>query len=341
MTQARRMILSSFLFVFFRSLLAVFLIFGAHAAEEGMTQKTEKSKKRLITIHQFMNHPALEACRDGLEQALKDRGLFPERVDLRVDQAQGNIGNAVQIAKHQVSFNPDFMVAIGTPSAQTVFKAQSLQEGARSVLAFLAVTDPKAAGLITEAEDSSNKTVMGVMDDPPVAQLVDVLIKIFPDLKTIGVLFNPGEINSLNVINILEKETVVRGLVIKKVPVTSSGNIKISLQKLLPDVDIIYLPQDNLVVSGIETVIRVTLEKKIPVVTQDPSLVAKGIFLGLGCDYYESGVQLGQMIADKIAGVTVDPLIQKSVVRELKINEKTARALGVTIPQDVKEGPIS
>lgn len=285
------------------------------------------AEKTLVTINQFISHPALDSSEKGIEKALKDRGLIPDTINIRLDHAQGSIANAVQIAKHQASLNPAFMIAIATPAAQANFKAKT----DKSTLAFVAVTDPAAAGLTSSAND-----VIGVSDQPPVEELLEVITEILPRMRTIGVIFNPGEVNSVNVIKDLEKAAMSRGIKVRKVVVSSSGNVKLALQKLIPDTDLVYLPQDNLVVSAIDTVVQVSLQAKIPVIANDPALVEKGLLLALGCDYFKSGVQLGHMIADMMEGKPVNPSIQTPTVKELRINQKTASELNINIPQELK-----
>ena len=119
----------------------------------------------LITINQFVSHPALDQAKAGVEEALKNRGLYPDRVSIKFDNAQGNIAMSTQIAKHQASLQPAFMVAIATPAAQSSLKAAPKT----TIVAFTAVSDPQAAGL-TEALN-----VIGVADSPPLEELLDTV----------------------------------------------------------------------------------------------------------------------------------------------------------------------
>lgn len=91
----------------------------------------------------------------------------------------------------------------------------------------------------------------------------------------------------------------------------------------------IFIPQDNMVVSAIDSVIQVAMLQRISVIGNDTKLVDKGLLFALGCDYFKSGLQLGNMIADSFVGIKVEPNIQTSGVKELKINDKVAKALGL------------
>ena len=119
--------------------------------------------KVTITVNQFVSHVALDAAYNGLVKSLVERDILPNKVKIIMANAQGNIGNSAQIAKHQASAKPEFMVAIATPSAQTLMKAKT----DTSTLAFLAVSDPEAINLTNRAD------IIGVADNPPIEELIE------------------------------------------------------------------------------------------------------------------------------------------------------------------------
>lgn len=284
--------------------------------------------KIIITVNQFVNHIALDDAYNGMYKALKDRHVIPERAELIVSNAQGNISNSVQISKHHASLKPKFMVAIATPAAQTNLKAMDPQH---STLAFVAVTDPAAANLIRE------KALIGVSDNPPIKELLSIARKVFTDKKIIGVIYNSGEINSVKMLEILESEAPKFGFEIKKISINNSSDIKMAMNKLIGMVDIIYLPQDNTIVSALDSIVNISKIAKKPIIANDPSLVKKGVFLALGTNYFKSGEQLGNMIADIIEGKEIRESITRSKIRELKINEGVEKELEIIVPEDVRK----
>lgn len=282
------------------------------------------TERILITINQFVDHPSLDATTEGLRKSLRNRGFTPDKVEIRLDNAQGNMTNTAQIANHQAALHPAVMVAIATPSAQVSLKARKLN----SLLAFAAVTDPKAAGLTVD-------NVIGVSDKPQIDDILKILKQVLPKAKTIGVLFNPGEINSVTITEEMEKLALINGFKIEKAVINSSSNIKLVMQKLLPHVDVIYLPQDNLIFSSIETFAKISLKAKIPLVANVPSAVDQGLLFALGSDYFQDGMQLGNMIADHLSGVKVIPNIQLATIKTLRFNKKVAEKLNITIPKNL------
>ncbi|PCJ26284.1 MAG: hypothetical protein COA94_05345 [Rickettsiales bacterium] len=284
-------------------------------------------EKILIAVNQFVSHVALDKANSGLKKALTDRGILPDRARMIFGNSQGNITNSVQISKHHASLEPAFMVSIGTPSAQTGLKAKS----GKTILGFLAVTDPAAANL-------EQKQVIGVTDNPPIRELIDITLQVFPELKTVGVISNAGEVNSQKVIENLEKILAGHNIALKKAVITNPSDIKAAMNKLAGSVDLIYIPQDNSVVSALSHIARLSNSLNIPLIANDPTLSASGVMIALGANYFSSGMQLGNMIADLIEGKGVRQNIQGSDKKELKINHKIAKMLGVSVPKNIKEG---
>jgi len=231
--------------------------------------------------------------------------------------------NTAQIAKHQAALHPSVMVAIATPAAQVSLKARK----SNNLLAFAAVTDPKAAGLTVD-------NIIGVSDKPQIDDVLKIVKQVLPKAKTRGILFNPGEINSVKTTEEMEKLALINGFKIEKAVINSSSNIKLTIQKLLSRVDLIYLPQDNLIFSSIETFAKIALKAKIPLVANVPSAVDQGLLFALGSDYFQDGVQLGNMIADHLSGIKVIPNIQSATIKTLKFNKKIADKLGINIPRN-------
>lgn len=282
------------------------------------------AERALITINKFVSHPALDAAEEGVKKVLESRAK--DKIEIQVSNSQGSVATSAQVARHQASLNPAFMVAIATPAAQGALKVKPQA----TTLAFVAVTDPVAAGL------SSDTGVIGVTDNPPVEGLLDVTLKVLPDLKIMGVIFNPAEVNSQAIVQIMREAAKKRGIQVEEVPITSSTAFKSSMQKLAGKVKVVFLPLDNLVVSAIDGIVKEAASLGIALIASDPFLVDKGLLLALGCDYFKSGEQLGGMIADIIEGKELPENIRPTGIQELKINKDVAERLKITIPDDLK-----
>lgn len=152
-----------------------------------------------MAITAIVEHPALDAVRKGVLDELKAQG-FEEGKNLTVDfqSAQGSTANAAQIAKKFAGDNPDVIVAIATPSAQSVVAATKTIP-----VVYSAVTDPVAAKLVSSWEPSGTN-VTGVSDELPLEPQIDLMKKIVPTVKNIGYVYSPGEVNSTTVLEQLK-----------------------------------------------------------------------------------------------------------------------------------------
>lgn len=277
-----------------------------------------KEEKKTIAVNQFISHVALDAAYKGIEEGLKDRKMLPEKVNLVLANAQGNVSNSVQISKYQASIGADFMVAISTPSAQTNLKAKN----AETILAFVAVSNPKLANL------DNRDDVIGIASELPIEELIDMSLEVFPNMQTIGVIFNSGEINSIDTVSKLRLILKNKNIKLEEVSITNSNDIKNAMNKITPKVDLVYIPQDNIVVSALDSIASLAKAEKKPLISNDPSFLDKGVLIALGDDFFASGKKLANMISDLIENKELSCNI-KNTDKKLKINYKMADILGI------------
>jgi len=296
--------------------LALVLIAPAQAAE---------SKK--VAITQIVEHPALDACRKGVEEELKAQGID---VTWSYESAQGNPGTAGQIARKFVGDAPDAIVAISTPSAQAVVSATK-----DIPVVFTAVTDPVGAKLIDNPEKPGGN-VTGMTDLSPIAAHLDLIARITPNAKKIGVIYNPGEANSVTLVALVKEHAPAHGMTIVEAAAPRSNDVLAAARSLVGKVDAVYVPTDNTVVSALEGVIKTGIENKLPIYAGDTDSVPRGAIAALGFNYYDVGRQTGVIVARVLKGEKPGDIAVEGIEKtELAVNPKSAEAMGVTIPADV------
>ena len=157
------------------------------------------AEPKTVAITAIVEHPALDAVRDGVKKGLADLG-YAEGTDVTFtyESAQGNPATAAQIARQLVGAAPAVIVAISTPSAQAVVAATK-----DIPVVFSAVTDPVAAGLVASV-DQPGANVTGVSDMAPVGDHLSLIREITPDVKRLGVPYNPGDSNSVSTLAALK-----------------------------------------------------------------------------------------------------------------------------------------
>jgi len=286
---------------------------------------------RVVAITQIVEHPALDAVHEGVKDELAERG-YREGENLRLmhESAQGNSAIASQIARKFVGENPDVIVAIATPSAQTVAAA------ARNVpVVFSAVTDPVAAKLV-QSWEAPGVNITGVSDMLPIEKHLDMLQRAMPDAKRIGTVYNPGEANAAALIELLEERLQARGLELVKGAATKTSEVLGAARSLVGKADAIYLTTDNTVISAAEAVISVGERAKIPVFAADTATVERGAVAALGFNYYNHGRQTGAMVARVLEGAgTADMPVETMEELDLYVNPEAAERMGVTLPEDL------
>ncbi|MGB9821685.1 MAG: ABC transporter substrate-binding protein [Pseudothermotoga sp.] len=288
-----------------------------------------------VGITQIVDHPALNAVFDGIVKAIEDAG-FKVGQDVVIDRqnAQGSMQNAVAIAKKFASEKVDFVVAIATPSAQACVQAIT----DRPVI-FSAVTDPVGAGLIKQlGKNTSN--VVGVSDMVPVATQLKLIRKVFPNAKKIGVIYNPGEANSVTLTNIAKSAAPSLEMTIVDIPGTSPSEMITALNSIGPDVDVLYIGTDNTAASSIESIGSAALRLKKPIVAADIDIARGGGVIGFGFNYFQVGVETGQLLVALLKGAKTSDLESHVVGPDsltLYINLDIANQLGITVPSDLVE----
>ena len=286
---------------------------------------------RVVAITQIVEHPALDAVHEGVKDELAERG-YREGENLRLmhESAQGNSAIASQIARKFVGENPDVIVAIATPSAQTVAAA------ARNVpVVFSAVTDPIAAKLV-QSWEAPGANITGVSDMLPIEKHLDMLQRAMPDAKRIGTVYNPGEANAAALIELLEERLQARGMELVKGAATKTSEVLGAARSLVGKADAIYLTTDNTVISAAEAVISVGERSKIPVFAADTATVERGAVAALGFNYYNHGRQTGAMVARVLEGAgTADMPVETMEELDLYVNPEAAERMGITLPEDL------
>ncbi len=285
-------------------------------------------KEIKIGITQIVEHPALDATRAGIERALKEKA-GDKNIKIEYQSAQGDFGTAQLIAKSFVSAKKDMIVAISTPSAQAALNATK-----DIPIVFTAVTDNISAGL-------KGDNITGTLDASPLKEQVKLLKDLFPKAKKVGFIYNPSEQNSLVILKEFKTIAEANNLTVVEKGVNTVNDINLALNSLLSEIDVLYLPTDNLVSSAISLVNKKALQKKIPTIASEEELVKKGSLTTQSIDYEKLGYQTGERIVEILNGKNPkDIKVEGLKENKLVVNEKTAKELGVSLDNPALKGAI-
>ena len=288
------------------------------AVEKSNTQTQAAGKTYKIGVTQFMTHPSLDLVKKGFEKAFEEAGI---KADFDEKNANGEVTTANLIASNYKADKKDLVFGIATPSAQAL--ANNITD---IPVLFSAVTDPAVAKIL-------NKNVTGTSDKlENVGEQLDILLKLKPGVKKIGVLYNTSEQNSIVQVEEIKKQAQAKHLEVVVQGVTNFGELAQATKNLVASTDALYLPTDNLVVSSISLIASEAINAKKPVVSSENSSVELGALFTMGLDYYELGKRTGEMAIEILKGKPVSDIpFETSKKMKLYVNEDTAKALGIDV----------
>jgi putative ABC transport system substrate-binding protein len=271
-----------------------------------------------IGVIQVIEHPALDATCKGIRDELNQQG-FKENMQWVWDSAQGNPALAMQIAQKLMGQEMQVLVAIGTTGAQAALNVP---------VVFASVTDPKGAKLIGN--------VTGVSNFVSPEDQFDMMLKIIPNLKKLGVIYNPGEANSDSLLKKMQDAAKRKGIEIVPATASKTSEVAIAAQSLIAKVDAIFINNDNTALAALSTVGQVCREKKIPLFSSDGDINESGALALLGADQYEIGRQTGRIVAKILRSEPTSSIpIEYPTKVNVELNSNVAKTLGITIPNSL------
>ena len=277
-----------------------------------------------IGVLQYVQHPALDKANEGFVAALEEAGI---EVDIEQQNAGGEQSAAQTIANKLVNDKKDLILAIATPAAQAVAGATT-----DIPVVITAVTDPAASGLV-ESNDAPGGNVTGSSDLTPVADQIELLTKLLPEAKNVGILYCTAEANSKLQAEMAMDALKEKGLTGVEYTVSSSNEIQTVVESMVGKVDAIYVPTDNVIAAGMTTVAMIaTTEHKIPIIGAEAAHVENGALATYGIDYFEVGKLAGEQAVEILNGKSPADIPIAYLPKDkckLTINEEVAKELGI------------
>ena len=288
-------------------------------------------KKIKIGVIQLVEHSALDANYKGFVDGLAEAG-YVDGQNIKIDyhNAQGEQVNCVTIAEKLINDRDDLIFAIATPAAQAV---ANLTKDIPILIS--SVTDPESAKLV-QKNTAPGGNVTGTSDLTPCAAQMELLKKIVPNAKTVGMLYCSSEQNSYFQVGLAKAACDKLGLKYIDGTVSNANEIQQVVTNLCGKVDVIYSPTDNMIAAGMTLVSQVANEKKIPTICGEEGMVKAGGLATYGINYYELGKQTAKMAVEILRDGKnpAEMPIEYLQNCDLTVNEETEKVLGITVPRD-------
>ena len=314
-----------------RKLLAPLLVVGILLTSLISLHQLKADKKKdvfRIGISQFITHQSLDATREGFVDELAKQGYVEgKNVEIDLQNAQGEQRN-LKIISQQLAESSDVVLAIATPSAQSL--ANTTQT---TPVIFSAVTDPVSAKLV-ESREHPGGNVTGTSDQSSdaISTQINLIKKVLPKAKTIGILYTQSEPNSVVQKDEAKRLLEEKGFTVVEKTILDSNNVKAATESLMTEVDMVFVPTDNIISSTMETVKQVSIKHKVPVFGGSTEMVAVGGLYNYGTNYEELGRQTARMLIRVLKGEKPENIaVELPEKLELHTNQEMADALGIDI----------
>lgn len=281
-----------------------------------------------VGICQLVEHPALDAATEGFKAALTEK--LGEKVKFDLQNAQGESTNCTTICTGFVASNVDLIMANATPALQAAASATE-----KIPVVGTSVTDYATA---LEIKDWSGKTgynITGTADLAPIDEQEKMLKEMFPDAKTVGILYCSAEANSKYQAKLFEDALTADGIAFKEYSAADTNEIRTVVTTAVAECDVLYIPTDNTMASNTEVVRNAAVPAGIPIIAGEEGICSGCGVATLSISYYDIGYKAGEM-AYEILVNGADPAAMeieyaKNVTK--KYNAEICTELGITPPE--------
>ena len=271
---------------------------------------------------------------DGLKDGLKELGFAEgKQFVLEFRDLKGDRNAAEEAARSLERGKADLIFVVSTSVATMVKRAT-----AEVPIVFAAGADPVAAGLVESfAKPGGRITGVHYLSADLTAKRLEILKEILPELRRVITFYNPG--NEFALLAAKTAREAARQLKIELVErhVASVEELRRGVNAIkVHEADAYFYTNDAMVSSQAQFIIDTARARKLPTMFHEPSYVTQGALIGYGVSYYEVGRLSAKYVQRILAGTRPQNLPVESLSRlGLASNLKTARELGLTIPQSV------
>ena len=282
---------------------------------------SKKNSGYRIAIVQQLEHSSLDEIRHSVEARLQYQAE-KKGITITVESFNGQNDATLlnQIGSQVVSDKYDAIIPIATLAAQCMVNAA---EGTNIPIVYAAISDPESAGL------TGLSRVTGTSDALNTPFVLDMMLAVQPDIKTVGLLYSTSEDNSAAAIAQAKQYLDSKGIACLEATGTKSDEIIDAAQSLVGAVDAVFTPTDNTVMAVEGRVAEILTEAGIPHYAGADSFVKSGAFATCGVNYTELGGATADMALGILQGGEV-PAYRLMDGGIITVNTEAAQALGLS-----------
>ncbi len=282
-----------------------------------------------IGIIQLVQHEALDAASQGFMDALTEK-LGEENVTFDYQNANGETANCATIVNGFVSARVDLIMANATPALQAAFN------GTETIPVLgTSITDYATALDLDGFDGTTGFNVSGTSDLAPLDQQAQLLNELFPDAKTVGLLYCSAEPNSRYQIDVIEPYLQELGYDTVRLTFSDSNDIASVVTNAVAQADVLYIPTDNTAANNTEVINNIALPAGVPIIAGEAGICAGCGVATLSISYYDLGYVTGEMAYKVLAeGADIAQLpIEYAPNVTRMYNPAICDELGIQIPE--------
>lgn len=291
------------------------------------TNASETSNKDALKIGiiQTAEHPSLDEIRTAIVSQLEEN-MGKDNIEIDYKNALGDMSTINSINAKFVGDEKDMIIAIATPAAQS-----AMAQTEEIPIVYAAVSSPESAGI-------EGENITGTSDLIPVDKVFDLALKLTPEIKSVGFVYNSGEANSCFVVEQAKDLLKSKNIETVESTITNSSELQQAAETLAQKCDALFTPIDNTVASAMPVLSDAAKEEKKPLYVGADSLVADGGLATVGINYTVLGKETANIASEILKGKSPSEIPYKVMDQfETIINKETAKTIGVTIPDEILE----
>ena len=289
----------------------------------------KKDDTYTVGICQLVQHEALDAATKGFKDALVEE-FGEDGIKFDEQNAQGDANTCATIINGFVSSDVDLILANATPALQ----AAAAGTDTIPILG-TSVTEYGVALEIQDFNGTVGRNISGTSDLAPLESQADMIKELFPDAKTVGLLYCSAEANSQYQVDTVKAALEKLGYTCEYYSFSDSNDLSTVTTSAANASDVIYVPTDNTVAANTEIINNVAGPAKTPIFAGEEG-IAKGCGVAtLSISYYDLGVATGKMAAKILKGESkVEEMpIEYAPQFTKKYNKTICDDLGMTVPE--------
>ena len=297
------------------------------ASSAAASSAVADGQKYTVGICQLVEHAALDAATQGFEDALTAQ--FGENVTFDFQNAQNDSATCATIANGFVSAGVDLIMANATPALQAA-------QAATDSIPILgtSVTEYGVALGLTDFDGTVGGNVSGTSDLAPLDQQAAMIQELFPDAKSVGLLYCSAEPNSVYQCDVIEGYLTEEGYTVARYAFTDTNDVTSVAQTAADNSDVIYIPTDNTAASNTEAIANILVPAGVPAICGEEGICSGCGVATLSISYYDLGYTTGEMAVKILKGesnVSDMPIEYTDVTK--KYNKTICDDLGMTVPE--------